>query len=89
MTRLVFLGTFLAAWFALDALVTSPPKLASATVALAASASVLVLGQRLLGVPWRQVPASLGLGRPVPAHRVQRDADHAQASSTSTCFLPR
>lgn len=63
--RLVFLATFLAAWYALDALVTSPPNLVSATVALAAAASVLVLGQLGLGVSWRQIPASLGLGRPV------------------------
>ena len=29
------------------------------------------------------------LWRAIAAHRVYRDANHAQASSTSTCFLPR
>lgn len=65
MNRLVFLATFLAAWFALDRLVTSPPNLLSATLALAVSGSLVVLGQRALGTPWRGIPASLGLGRPV------------------------
>ena len=31
----------------------------------------------------------LGLWRAVAAHRVNGDANHAQTSSTSTCFLPR
>jgi hypothetical protein len=31
----------------------------------------------------------LGLGRAVASHRVYGDANHAQTSSTSTCFLPR
>jgi hypothetical protein len=31
----------------------------------------------------------LGLRRAVAAHRVNGDANHAQTSSTSTCFLPR
>ena len=30
-----------------------------------------------------------GLRSSVAPHRVHRDANHAQASSTSTCFLPR
>jgi membrane protease YdiL (CAAX protease family) len=63
--RLVFLATFLGAWYALDALVTSPPNPVSATLALASAAAVLALGQRCLGVPWRRILASLGLGRPV------------------------
>jgi membrane protease YdiL (CAAX protease family) len=63
--RIIFLATFLAAWYALDALVTSPLNLGSATLALAAAASIVVLGQLGLGVPWRQIPVSLGLGRPV------------------------
>jgi membrane protease YdiL (CAAX protease family) len=62
---LVFLATFLGGWSALDALVTSPLNPLSATVALAAAAAVLVTGQRVLGWPWREIPASLGLGRPV------------------------
>jgi membrane protease YdiL (CAAX protease family) len=63
---LAFLTTFLAGWWALDAFVTSPPDPVSATVALASAAAVLVIGQRVLGWPWREIPASLGLGRPVP-----------------------
>ena len=31
----------------------------------------------------------LGLGGPVTAHRVHRDANHAQSSLVSTSFLPR
>ena len=31
----------------------------------------------------------LRLGRLIAPHRVYRDANHAQASSTSSCFLPR
>ena len=62
---LVFLATFLGGWAALDALVTSPPNPVSATIALAAAAAVLVTGQRVLGWQWREIPASLGLGRPV------------------------
>jgi membrane protease YdiL (CAAX protease family) len=65
MRRLVFLATFLAAWFLLDRLVTSPPNLFSATSALLAAAAVVILGERALGLPWRRVPAALGLGRPV------------------------
>ena len=63
--RVVFLATFVAAWLLLDRLVTSPPTLLSASVALAASSCALFLGQRALGVPWPRIPASLGLGRPV------------------------
>jgi membrane protease YdiL (CAAX protease family) len=62
---LVFLATFLGGWTALDAAVTSPPSPVSATVALAGAAAVLAIGQRILGWPWRAIPASLGLGRPV------------------------
>jgi membrane protease YdiL (CAAX protease family) len=62
---LAFLTTFLGGWWALDAFVTSPPNPASSTVALAAAAAVLVAGQRVLGWQWREIPASLGLGRPV------------------------
>jgi membrane protease YdiL (CAAX protease family) len=66
MTRfVVFVGTFLAAWYLLDGLATSPPTLVSASVALGASAAVLALGQHGLGVPWRDIPAALGLGRPL------------------------
>ena len=36
-----------------------------------------------------QHPGDLGLWRLVASHRVHGDANHAQASSTSTCFLPR
>lgn len=63
--KVLFLATFLGAWFVLDRLVTSPPNLLSATVALAAAASVLVAGQRAMGVALRDIPRSLGLGRPV------------------------
>jgi len=62
---LVFLATFLGGWGALDTFVTSPPNPVSATIALAAAAAVLVTGQRVLGWQWREIPASLGLGRPV------------------------
>jgi membrane protease YdiL (CAAX protease family) len=63
-----FLPTFLAAWWLLDRLVTSPPMPLSAAASLAAAAAVLVLGQRASGVPWSKVPGSVGLGRPaVPA----------------------
>ena len=63
--RLIFLTTFLAAWAMLDRLVTSPPNPVSATAAVAAAAAVLLVGQRCLGTPWREIPAVLGLGRPV------------------------
>jgi membrane protease YdiL (CAAX protease family) len=63
--RLLFLGTFLVAWLMLDRLVTSPLNVLSATAALIAAASVLVIGQRAMGVALRDVPRSLGLGRPV------------------------
>ena len=61
----VFLGTFLASWLLLDQVITSPPTLVSATAALAASATVLAIGQAALGIRWRSVPESLGLRRPV------------------------
>ena len=34
-------------------------------------------------------PFDLNPGGVVAPHRVHGDADHRQASSTSTCFLPR
>ena len=36
-----------------------------------------------------QHPGDLGLGCLIASHRVHGDANHPQASSTSTCFLPR
>jgi membrane protease YdiL (CAAX protease family) len=65
MNQVLFLATFLGAWFVLDRLVTSPPNLLSATAALAAATAVLVIGQRGMGVAFRDFPRSLGLGRPV------------------------
>jgi membrane protease YdiL (CAAX protease family) len=65
MNKILFLATFLGAWFLLDRLVTSPPNLLSATAALAAATAVLVAGQRATGVALRDIPRSLGLGRPV------------------------
>jgi membrane protease YdiL (CAAX protease family) len=65
MNHVLFLATFLGAWFVLDRLVTSPPNLLSATAALAAASAVLVVGQRAMGVAFRNIPRSLGLGRPV------------------------
>jgi membrane protease YdiL (CAAX protease family) len=61
----VFLGAFLGAWLLLDGLVTSPPTIASASIALAASTTVLMGGQRILDGHWHSVPESLGLGAPV------------------------
>jgi hypothetical protein len=61
--RVAFVVTFLVAWFAVDRLVSSPPNPPSATAALLVSTSVLVVGQRMLGFPWRAIPTSLGLGR--------------------------
>jgi membrane protease YdiL (CAAX protease family) len=61
-----FGATFLVAWFALDRLVTSPPVIASALVALVASGTVLVISERLVtGVPLADLIGRLGLGRPV------------------------
>ncbi len=62
---LVFLATFLAAWAALDRLVTSPPGLDSALSSLAAALVIVWLGQRLLlrGSP-EPVHRALGLGPP-------------------------
>jgi membrane protease YdiL (CAAX protease family) len=65
MNHVLFLATFLGAWFVLDRLVSSPPNLLSATAALAAASAVLVVGQRAMGVAFRDIPRSLGLGRPV------------------------
>jgi hypothetical protein len=64
LNRVAFVVTLLVAWFALDRLVSSPPNLLSATAALLVSTSALVLGQCVLGFPWRAIPTSLGLGRP-------------------------
>jgi hypothetical protein len=36
-----------------------------------------------------QHPGDLGLGCLIASHRVHGDANHPQASSTSTCFFPR
>ncbi len=62
---LVFLATFLAAWGALDRLVTSPPGPRSAVGSLAAALAIVGLGQRLLrrGAP-EPIHRALGLGPP-------------------------
>jgi membrane protease YdiL (CAAX protease family) len=58
-----FSGTFLASWLLLDLVVTSPPTVVSASAALAASTTVLTVGQLALGVDGTAVPKSLGLAR--------------------------
>ncbi|MEZ5406853.1 MAG: CPBP family intramembrane glutamic endopeptidase [Acidimicrobiales bacterium] len=62
---LVFLATFLAAWGALDRLVTSPPGPRSAIGSLAAALAIVGLGQHLLrrGAP-EPIHRALGLGPP-------------------------
>jgi membrane protease YdiL (CAAX protease family) len=61
----LFVVTFLAAWFVLDRLVTSPPAVGSSLLALAVSAAVLLLSERrATGLPWRALPARIGLARP-------------------------
>ncbi|MBM2615702.1 CPBP family intramembrane metalloprotease [Actinoplanes sp. LDG1-06] len=56
-----FAVTFLAAWFVLDRLATSPPRPLAALAALAAAAAVITIGW---WQPLRRLPALLGLGRP-------------------------
>lgn len=64
-TIIGFLVTFLGGWMALDRLVTSPPTLVSASVALAVAAVVVAVGEHVVfATPWRRVPSRLGLGRP-------------------------
>jgi membrane protease YdiL (CAAX protease family) len=65
-TSLTFLGTFVAAWFALDRLVTSPPTLVSALVSLAVSGAIVIVGEWVLsGGPLRSTLRAVGLGPPV------------------------
>lgn len=62
-----FLVTFLAAWFALDQLVTSPPTLLSATASIAVAGGVVALGERLVfRTPAADVADRLGFRRPDP-----------------------
>lgn len=64
-TTLAFLATFLAAWFALDRLATSPPVAVSAVLALVVSGAVLVVSERLTtGRRLGEILDDLGLGRP-------------------------
>jgi membrane protease YdiL (CAAX protease family) len=64
--RVMFLATFLSAWFALDRLVTSPVVLSSATLALAASGSIVLVSERLAtGLPLTELLRRSGLRRPV------------------------
>ena len=63
--RVGFVGTFLAAWLVLDRLVAAPPAAPNAAIALLASTTVLVVGERVTaGTPLRDIAARLGLGRP-------------------------
>jgi len=60
-----FLVTFLAAWLALDRLVTSPPTVVSATISLAAASAVLLVGELVLShTAPHDLGRRLGLGRP-------------------------
>jgi membrane protease YdiL (CAAX protease family) len=60
-----FLLTFVAAWFVLDRLVTSPPTIVSALVPLVISAAVLVVSEMLVTrLSLRQILVRIGLGRP-------------------------
>jgi membrane protease YdiL (CAAX protease family) len=61
----VFILTFLAAWLALDRLVTSPPLIASSLLALGVSGAVLLGSERFVtGLPIGGLLRRLGLGRP-------------------------
>jgi membrane protease YdiL (CAAX protease family) len=60
-----FLATFLAAWFALDQLVTSPPTLWSALLCLAVAGGIVALGETIVfGASVQELPRRLGFCRP-------------------------
>jgi membrane protease YdiL (CAAX protease family) len=66
----VLVATFLAAWFLLDRLVTSPPLIISSLIALITSGAVLLVSERLVtGLPLAGLFVRLGLGRP-PARAI-------------------
>jgi membrane protease YdiL (CAAX protease family) len=63
--RVGFVATFLAAWLALDRLVTAPPTTLSALIALSAILPVLVVSERVATRrPLAEIATRLGLRRP-------------------------